>query len=48
MVWAYNQGFATTKLFGVVGAFSIVVFIVLFVITVIYTRMTRATRSLQE
>ena len=48
MVWAYNQGFATTKLFGVVGAFSIVVFIVLFIGTVIYTRATRATKSLQE
>lgn len=48
MVWAYNQGFATTKLFGVVAAFSILVFIVLFVITIIYTRLTHATKSLQE
>lgn len=48
MVWAYNQGFATTKLFGVVGAFSIVIFIILFLITVIYTRLTNATRALQE
>ena len=48
MVWAYNQGFTTTKRFGVVGAFSIVVFLILFGITLIYTRITRATRSLQE
>jgi arabinogalactan oligomer/maltooligosaccharide transport system permease protein len=48
MVWAYNQGFATTKRFGVVGAFSIVVFLILFGITLIYTRITRATKSLQE
>lgn len=48
MVWAYNQGFATTKRFGLVGAFSIVIFIVLFIITLIYTRLTRATKSLQE
>jgi arabinogalactan oligomer/maltooligosaccharide transport system permease protein len=48
MVWAYNQGFATTKRFGVVGAFSIVVFLILFGITLIYTRVTRATKTLQE
>lgn len=48
MVWAYNQGFSTTKRFGVVGAFSIVVFLILFGITLIYTRVTRATKSLQE
>lgn len=48
MVWAYSQGFATTKRFGVVGAFSIIVFVILFVITIIYTRMTRATKGLQE
>jgi arabinogalactan oligomer/maltooligosaccharide transport system permease protein len=47
MVWAYNQGFSTTKRFGLVGAFSIVVFLILFVITLIYTRITRATKSLQ-
>ena len=48
MVWAYNQGFSTTKRFGVVGAFSIVVFLILFGITLIYSRITRATKSLQE
>jgi arabinogalactan oligomer/maltooligosaccharide transport system permease protein len=48
MVWAYNQGFATTKRFGLVGAFSIIVFLILFGITTIYTRVTRATKSPQE
>lgn len=48
MVWAYNQGFATTKRFGVVAAFSIIVFLILLAITLMYTRFTRATRSLQE
>ncbi|GIV73487.1 carbohydrate ABC transporter permease [Caldilinea sp.] len=48
MVWAYNQGFSTTKRFGVVGAFSIVVFLILLAITLIYTRLTHATRSLHE
>lgn len=48
MIWAYSQGFATSKRFGLVGAFSIVVFIILFIITLIYTKMTNATKSLQE
>ena len=48
MVWAYNQGFSTTKRFGLVGAFSIVVFLILFGITLIYTRVTRATKRLEE
>ena len=48
MIWAYAQGFATSKRFGLVGAFSIVVFIILFIITLIYTKITHATKSLQE
>jgi len=48
MVWAYSEGFTEARRFGLVGAFSIVVFLVLFIVTVIYTRLTRATKSLQE
>jgi arabinogalactan oligomer/maltooligosaccharide transport system permease protein len=45
MVWAYRQGFQDTKRFGLVGAFSVVVFLILLAITLIYTRATRATRA---
>jgi arabinogalactan oligomer/maltooligosaccharide transport system permease protein len=45
LVWAYKQGFADTKLFGVVGAFSVIVFVVLVAITLFYARITRATKA---
>ena len=45
MVWAYRQGFQDTKRFGLVGAFSVVVFLILLMITLAYTRITRATRA---
>lgn len=48
LVWAYNQGFSTTKRFGVVGAFSMIVFVIFLVITLIYTRLTKATRAVYE
>jgi len=48
MVWAYNQGFSTTKRFGLVGAFSVVVFFVLLGITLLYSRFTKASKSVLE
>lgn len=48
MVWAYRQGFQDTKRFGLVGAFSVVVFLFLLAITLLYTRLTRATRAAYE
>lgn len=48
MIWAYRQGFQDTKRFGLVGAFSVVVFLVLLAITLVYTRATRATRAAYE
>jgi arabinogalactan oligomer/maltooligosaccharide transport system permease protein len=44
LVWAYNQGFQGSQRFGLVGAFSIVVFLILLGITLIYARVTNATR----
>jgi arabinogalactan oligomer/maltooligosaccharide transport system permease protein len=48
LVWAYKQGFESLKRFGLVGAFSIVVFLILLVITVIYARVTHATKGVYE
>lgn len=48
MVWAYRQGFQDTKRFGLVGAFSVVVFLILLLITLAYTRITKATRAAYE
>jgi arabinogalactan oligomer/maltooligosaccharide transport system permease protein len=48
MVWAYRQGFQDTKRFGLVGAFSVIVFVILLVITLVYTRATRATKAAYE
>ena len=41
---AYNQGFQGSQRFGLVGAFSIVVFLILLGVTLIYSRVTNATR----
>jgi arabinogalactan oligomer / maltooligosaccharide transport system permease protein len=43
LVWAYNQGFQGSQRFGLVGAFSIVVFLILLGVTLIYSRVTNAT-----
>ncbi|WP_052343926.1 carbohydrate ABC transporter permease [Kallotenue papyrolyticum] len=48
LVWAYNQGFQGLQRFGLVGAFSIVVFLILALMTLIYTRITRATRGIYD
>ena len=48
LVWAYDQGFQGSQRFGLVGAFSIVVFLILLVITLIYVRVTNATRGVFE
>src|SRR5262245_17661437 len=44
LVWAYNQGFQGSQRFGLVGAFSIVVFLILLGVTLNYSRVTNATR----
>lgn len=48
IVWAYNQGFQGQFRFGLVGAFSIVVFVLLLVLTLAYTRITNATKAVYE
>jgi arabinogalactan oligomer/maltooligosaccharide transport system permease protein len=48
LVWAYAQGFQGLQRFGLVGAFSIVVFLILLAITLVYTRVTNATKGVYE
>ena len=48
LVWAYNQGFQGGQRFGLIGAFSIVVFILLVGLTLVYSRATNATRGVYE
>lgn len=48
LVWAYNQGFQGGQRFGLIAAFSIVVFIMLVCLTLIYTRVTNATKGVYE
>ncbi|KAB8141666.1 sugar ABC transporter permease [Chloroflexia bacterium SDU3-3] len=48
LVWAYNQGFQGSQRFGLVGAFSVVVFLILLVVTIVYTKVTNATRGAYE
>ena len=48
LVWAYNQGFQGSQRFGLVGAFSVVIFLILLSVTLIYTRVTHATRGVYE
>jgi arabinogalactan oligomer/maltooligosaccharide transport system permease protein len=48
LVWAYNQGFQGGQRFGLIGAFSIVVFVMLVALTLVYTRVTNATRGVYE
>lgn len=48
IVWAYNNGFQGQFRFGLVAAFSIVVFILLLVLTLFYTRVTHATKAVYE
>jgi arabinogalactan oligomer/maltooligosaccharide transport system permease protein len=48
LVWAYNQGFQGSQRFGLVGAFSIVVFLILLGVTLVYSRVTNATRGVYE
>jgi arabinogalactan oligomer/maltooligosaccharide transport system permease protein len=48
LLWAYNQGFQGGQRFGLIGAFSIVVFILLVLLTLVYTRVTNATRGVYE
>ena len=48
LVWAYNQGFQGGQRFGLIGAFSIVVFIMLVALTLVYTRYTNATKGVYE
>ena len=46
--WAYNQGFQGGQRFGLIGAFSIIVFIMLVCMTLIYSRVTNATKGIYE
>lgn len=48
ILWAMNQGLGTLKRIGLSGALSVVMFIFLLVLTVLATRVTKATRSVQE
>ena len=48
LVWAYNQGFQGQYRFGLVAAFSVVVFLILLAVTLLYTRLTHATRGIYE
>ncbi|GAB4210409.1 MAG: hypothetical protein OHK0022_43340 [Roseiflexaceae bacterium] len=48
LVWAYNQGFQGGQRFGLIAAFSVVVFILLLILTLVYTRATNATRGVYE
>ena len=48
LVWAYNQGFQGSQRFGLVGAFSVVVFLILLGVTLLYSRVTNATRAVYE
>jgi arabinogalactan oligomer/maltooligosaccharide transport system permease protein len=48
LVWAYNQGFQGSQRFGLVAAFSVVVFVLLLILTLAYTRVTNATQGVYE
>lgn len=48
LLWAYNQGFQGGQRFGLIGAFSIVVFVLLVILTLVYTRVTNATKAVYE
>jgi arabinogalactan oligomer / maltooligosaccharide transport system permease protein len=48
LLWAYNQGFQGGQRFGLIAAFSIVVFIMLVGLTLVYSRVTNATRGVYE
>lgn len=48
LLWAYNQGFQGGQRFGLVGAFSVVVFVLLVLMTLAYTRVTNANRGVYE
>lgn len=48
LVWAYRQGFESLKRFALVGAFSIVFFLITVAVTLVYTRMTNATKGAYE
>lgn len=46
--WAYNQGFQGGQRFAAIGAFSVVVFIMLVCMTLVYSRVTNATKGVYE
>ena len=46
--WAYNQGFQGGQRYAAIGAFSIVVFIMLVCMTLIYSRVTKATKGVYD
>lgn len=48
MVWLYNQGFTGISRFGLMGALSVVLFMLLAILSLIASRVTRATRSVSE
>jgi arabinogalactan oligomer/maltooligosaccharide transport system permease protein len=48
ILWAYNQGFQGGQRFGLIGAFSVIVFLMLLVLTLLYTRVTQATKGVYE
>ncbi len=48
LLWAYNQGFQGGQRFGLIAAFSIVVFLILLVLTILYSRVTNATKAVYE
>ena len=48
LVWAYHQGFNSAKLYGVVGALAVIIFILMLVVTLAASRMTNATKAAYE
>lgn len=48
LLWAYHQGFNQSRLFGVVGALAVIIFVLMLVATLIASRVTNATKAAYE
>lgn len=48
LVWAYHQGFNSAKLYGVVGALAVIIFVIMLVATLAASRITNATKAAYE
>ncbi len=48
LLWAYHQGFNSARLFGVVGALAVIIFLIMLVVTLVASRVTNATKAAYE